>query len=240
MKASLKIRHEEGITILEFALWITVLMSLVIVGFNVVEHIQRQRFTEFLLEDSIRDTAVKPFKYVNGTIDLNRETLTDYVKATTDGLSKNIIKKFGKSTDYYVEVAYAEVDIDKNSGMAGIPHIEYQVEKTAGNQGEFLKAKRETDLSSHLNNYVHEATNSGASSFIYASPIFGSTSSSLSAASGITQSTDKYMPKAVMVLGRIIVSNTTGTPAEYVKKKVGLDPVYYFVKVTTLRGDFNL
>ncbi|MGI6524996.1 MAG: hypothetical protein ACOX2O_06890 [Bdellovibrionota bacterium] len=241
-KTSSKIMNKEkGIALLEGAVWAVILGAFVIAGLAIAEHIQRQRFLETTFDKYLSSSAVRPFRSDLNALVIDDSAITKYIEGVGEEVKDEIVEYTGRAGEFYIELLYADLQIDTVTGkVAGSANVRRRI-----SQGDpsFISPEiyTKTDLSTLISHYLNETkTESGA--FLYATPSLGksATLEAIYQGGGVSLERTAFAPSAVLVAARAFFAKTKGSPAEFLKKQIGVEPIYYSYKVKTLRGDFNL
>lgn len=234
MKSS---KRQSGIAILEATGIFTILMTLIIAVFGMVQYMSLSKNLDTVLDKIVYDSAIKPFKISrnqnlgsSSRIEVNRNELESYLNRVVADFDSEFLPYYrrfssNESPQYFVESAYAEVSIDPVSGTSS-GFSQPAAPRASGSQG----------LAGELDKYFkfqqgferHIALNLGESSML-AVP---------QANHSLQNSGERFLP-ATFLVGVRVGLDIEDTWIGSALKLIGSEAFLSSHKIVTLRGEIT-
>ncbi|MCO6430832.1 MAG: hypothetical protein J5J00_08220 [Deltaproteobacteria bacterium] len=232
-------KAEKGWSLLESSLLMSLVMAVIGVVFSFVQYAWTARSLEAIVERHIRGTGLKPYRLESG-IDANLMSFkTGQLAAIIDKFASEIEQDLklnlasqgieGKSR-YFVESAYAEIEIDPATGVSkGLRQLPVSYRAFRGDTALLY----ELDLQDLLNSEFEKRTKS----VLRFDAAFPTVSTYAVPTAALTaESAHNFLPTAVLVAAAASIS-LEDTWAGALLSALGTEPVVYSNKVVSLRGE---
>jgi len=220
------LRLEAGLAMFELAICSVMLLTLVLGGFSVSLYMQKAYSVNSSVERFVYESAVKPFIANSGganTVSLNDTELKDYTDTLISSLSADIRSRIDDAAlragtqGYYVEAAYAKVDVDSSTGSSTNWSVQYR--NSQGGLQVPADLLSSTDLDAQFEYQYHHNQS------------LSHPTANLGLASG-----PQYLNSAVLIGVRAFISMKGAFTGE-MYESLGGEPYIYSTKVVALRGD---
>lgn len=220
-----------GIGTVEAAVVFVVLCSILMLGVGLTDYLSRFQFVHALIEQSIDDSAVKPFRLKQGRggqgmLQLNTSELRLYVSVLVEKVQREFEAR--DYAAYYIEAAYELASIDPHSGgfLDFTPASYYS--QSIGNLALSDDAAGFSDLPRRFEQFAAIEHTQGVlrGASIVGVPFPAAASDSYP---------QRFMGGAV-ILGLRAYASFEATPARSAANFLGLDPCVGSYRVVQLRG----
>ncbi|RME58447.1 MAG: hypothetical protein D6780_06715 [Candidatus Dadabacteria bacterium] len=229
-KILLTVQGNGGTAILESSIFFMFIMTLLLVGSLLVDYFETGDKVERLITIALQDTGIRPLKIETnisaGTVrtSVRHQAIQDYLSNIYDTVTAKVFG-LGDVEDYYLELAYAELQIDPQTGAPlGVSPTPFTFRLEGGGLSVPADIAQKVSLADAFSRYAQQSFSNGVSPYAVPTAVFNR---------GRGQN---YLPTAVMV-GMSLVIKIEGGTANTLERLIGLDPYSYGRKVIVLRGE---